>query len=145
MIGFFAKSYVVPLFATSSILFSWVTYRKFIERKIPMCWNDRQADSINTCSLYLRGLFLQIPLWMRGPNITKGQSVEVMIMRMIKNYHEDDHYVQVPVLTIDIAPTLLDLAGIPDNNLLWTEMDGLSICPLVVSRNGSNETAADLV
>ena len=110
-----------------------------------MCWNDRQADSINTCSLYLRGLILQIPFWMRGPNITKGQSVEVMIMRMMKNYHEHDHYVQVPVLTIDIAPTLLDLAGIPDNNLLWTEMDGLSICPLVVSRNGSNETAADLV
>ena len=54
---------------------------------------------------------------MRGPNITRGQSVEV------------------PVLTIDIAPTLLDLAGIPDNNTL--EMDGLSICPLVISKNGS--------
>ena len=64
---------------------------------------------------------------MRGPNITRGQSVEV------------------PVLTIDIAPTLLDLAGIPDNSTLVTEMDGLSICPLVVSKNGSNETKSNMV
>ena len=60
---------------------------------------------------------------MRGPNITRGQSVEV------------------PVLTIDIAPTLLDLAGIPDNSSLAREMDGLSICPLVLS----NDTAANKI
>ena len=64
---------------------------------------------------------------MRGPNITRGQSVEV------------------PVLTIDIAPTLLDLAGIPDNNTLVTEMDGLSICPLVISKNGSNDTSSNML
>ena len=52
---------------------------------------------------------------------------------------------EVPVLTIDIAPTLLDLAGIPDNNTLVTEMDGLSICPLVVSKNGSSETKSNMV
>ena len=64
---------------------------------------------------------------MRGPNITRGQSVEV------------------PVLTIDIAPTLLDLAGIQDNNTLVTEMDGLSICPLVISKNGSNDTSSNML
>mgnify|MGYP002050512197 FL=1 len=52
---------------------------------------------------------------------------------------------EVPVLTIDIAPTLLDLAGIPRNNSLVTEMDGLSICPLVLSKNGSNETKSNMV
>ena len=64
---------------------------------------------------------------MRGPNITRGQRVEV------------------PVLTIDIAPTLLDLAGIQDNNTLVTEMDGLSICPLVLSKNGSNDTSSNML
>ena len=34
-----------------------------------------------------------------------------------------------PVLTIDIAPTLLELAGVATN----TDMDGLSILPLVVT------------
>ena len=49
------------------------------------------------------------------------------------------------MLTIDIAPTLLDLAGIQDNNTLVTEMDGLSICPLVISKNGSNDTSSNML
>ena len=53
----------------------------------------------------------QIPFWLRGPSIAAGQ--------VIKN----------PVLTIDIAPTLLELAGVATN----TDMDGLSILPLVVT------------
>ena len=42
-----------------------------------------------------------------------------------------------PVLTIDIAPTLLELAGVTTN----TDMDGLSILPLVVTSN--EEVALD--
>ena len=65
----------------------------------------------------------QIPFWLRGPNITAGQ--------VIKN----------PVLTIDIAPTLLELAGVATSTE-QQDMDGLSICPLVVS-NGTNNTATN--
>ena len=61
----------------------------------------------------------QIPFWLRGPSIAAGQ--------VIKN----------PVLTIDIAPTLLELAGVATN----TDMDGLSILPLVVT--SSEEVALD--
>ena len=61
----------------------------------------------------------QIPFWLRGPSIAAGQ--------VIKN----------PVLTIDIAPTLLELAGVASN----TDMDGLSILPLVVTSN--EEVALD--
>ena len=66
---------------------------------------------------------VQIPFWLRGPNITAGQ--------VIKN----------PVLTIDIAPTLLELAGVATSTE-QQDMDGLSICPLVVS-NGTNTTATN--
>ena len=65
----------------------------------------------------------QIPFWLRGPNITAGQ--------VIKN----------PVLTIDIAPTLLELAGVTTSTE-QQDMDGLSICPLVLS-NGTNTTATN--
>ena len=46
-----------------------------------------------------------------------------------------------PVLTIDIAPTLLELAGVATSTE-QQDMDGLSICPLVVS-NGTNTTATN--
>ena len=65
----------------------------------------------------------QIPFWLRGPSIAAGQ--------VIKN----------PVLTIDIAPTLLELAGVATSTE-QQDMDGLSICPLVVS-NGTNTTATN--
>ena len=57
-------------------------------------------------------------MWMRGPNIAAGQSIST------------------PVLTIDIAPTVLDLAGVAQN---YDDMDGLSINPLII-----NTTNADL-
>ena len=53
----------------------------------------------------------KVPFWIRGPNITAKQTE------------------QIPVLSIDIAPTLLDLAGIPYSPV----MDGLSFASLVVS------------
>ena len=71
----------------------------------------------------LQVFFAQIPFWLRGPNITAGQ--------VIKN----------PVLTIDIAPTLLELAGVATSTE-QQDMDGLSICPLVLS-NGTNTTATN--
>ena len=46
-----------------------------------------------------------------------------------------------PVLTIDIAPTLLELAGVATSTE-QQDMDGLSICPLVVT-NGTNTTATN--
>jgi len=54
---------------------------------------------------------IKVPFWIRGPNITAKQTE------------------QIPVLSIDIAPTLLDLAGIPYSPV----MDGLSFASLVVS------------
>jgi len=54
---------------------------------------------------------IKVPFWIRGPNITAKQRVTV------------------PVLSIDIAPTLLDLAGIPFS----PAMDGLSFSSLVLA------------
>ena len=45
-----------------------------------------------------------------------------------------------PVLTIDIAPTLLELAGVTTSTE-QQDMDGLSILPLVVTSN--EEVALD--
>ena len=55
----------------------------------------------------------EVPFWIRGPNITAQQKVTT------------------PVLSIDIAPTILELAGIPYSPL----MDGLSFTSLVVSNS----------
>ena len=55
----------------------------------------------------------KVPFWIRGPNITAQQKVTT------------------PVLSIDIAPTILELAGIPYSPL----MDGLSFTSLVVSNS----------
>ena len=67
----------------------------------------------------------QIPFWLRGPSIAAGQ--------VIKN----------PVLTIDIAPTLLELAGVASSTE-QQDMDGLSICPLVVSNGTNTSNQVDL-
>jgi len=56
---------------------------------------------------------IKVPFWIRGPNITAQQKVTT------------------PVLSIDIAPTLLELAGIPYSPL----MDGLSFTSLVISNS----------
>lgn len=53
---------------------------------------------------------IRVPLWVSGPNITGNQSIDT------------------PVLSIDIAPTLLALAGLPQD----VTMDGLSLLPLVL-------------
>ena len=55
---------------------------------------------------------IRIPFWLAGPNISAGQVVET------------------PVLSIDIAPTLLNLAGLTNSTL---GMDGLSVAPLVTN------------
>jgi len=60
---------------------------------------------------------IKVPFWIRGPNITAQQKVTT------------------PVLSIDIAPTLLDLAGIPYSPI----MDGLSFTSLVLS-NSTEDT-----
>jgi len=54
---------------------------------------------------------IRIPFWMSGPNIKAGGKVAT------------------PVLNIDIAPTLLELAGVTTG--AQNDMDGLSITPLV--------------
>lgn len=55
---------------------------------------------------------IRIPFWLSGPNISSGQ------------------HVSTPVLTIDIAPTLLDIAGVTNR---YDDMDGLSILPLLTN------------
>lgn len=57
---------------------------------------------------------IRVPFWISGPNISANQTVDT------------------PVLSIDIAPTLLDIAGLPSAQ----NMDGLSILSLV--RNSSS-------
>lgn len=59
---------------------------------------------------------IKVPFWIRGPNITAKQKVTI------------------PVLSIDIAPTLLELAGVPYSPV----MDGLSFASIVVS-NGTDQ------
>jgi len=56
---------------------------------------------------------IKVPFWIRGPKITAKQKVTI------------------PVLSIDIAPTLLELAGVPYSPL----MDGLSFASIVVSND----------
>ena len=53
-------------------------------------------------------------MWIRGPGIDPGQSVTT------------------PVLTIDLAPTLLDLAGVVQK---YDDMDGLTLTPLLIKNN----------
>ena len=53
-------------------------------------------------------------MWIRGPGIDPGQSVTT------------------PVLTIDLAPTLLDLAGVVQK---YDDMDGLTLTPLLIKKN----------
>ena len=60
----------------------------------------------------------KVPFWIRGPNITANQKVTT------------------PVLSIDIAPTLLDLAGIPYSPI----MDGLSFASVVVTNTTEDNT-----
>ena len=55
---------------------------------------------------------IRIPFWLSGPNISSGQ------------------HVSTPVLTIDVAPTLLDIAGVANR---YDDMDGLSILPLLTN------------
>jgi len=62
---------------------------------------------------------IRIPMWMSGPNITKNDSVST------------------PVLTIDLAPTLLDIAGVAQN---YDDMDGLSMVPLFSTHHESQTT-----
>jgi len=57
---------------------------------------------------------IRIPMWIRGPGIDPGQSVTT------------------PVLTIDLAPTLLDLAGVVQK---YDDMDGLTLTPLLIKNN----------
>ena len=69
----------------------------------------------------------KVPFWIRGPNITANQKVTT------------------PVLSIDIAPTLLDLAGIPYSPI----MDGLSFASVVVTNttednNTNTEDSVDI-
>ena len=52
---------------------------------------------------------IRVPFWMSGPNITANQSIDT------------------PILSLDIAPTLLDLAGLPAD----PNMDGLSFLSLI--------------
>jgi len=65
---------------------------------------------------------IKVPFWIRGPNISANQSV------------------QIPVLSIDIAPTILDLAGIPFTPV----MDGLSFASLVVNNTTDQGEPAPL-
>jgi len=57
---------------------------------------------------------IRVPFWISGPNISAGQTIDT------------------PILNIDIAPTLLDIAGLPAE----PNMDGLSFLSLV--RNSSS-------
>ena len=70
-------------------------------------------------------MLFQVPFWIRGPNITAKQKVTI------------------PVLSIDIAPTLLELAGVPYSPV----MDGLSFASIVMSndtdQNGTTPDEAD--
>ena len=53
---------------------------------------------------------IRVPFWMAGPNITANQTIST------------------PILSIDLAPTLLALADLPTDS----GMDGLSFLPLVL-------------
>ena len=53
---------------------------------------------------------IRVPFWMAGPNITANQTIHT------------------PILSIDLAPTLLALADLPTDS----GMDGLSFLPLVL-------------
>jgi N-acetylglucosamine-6-sulfatase len=61
---------------------------------------------------------IRVPFWIAGPNITAGQ------------------HIANPVLSIDIAPTLLDLAGLPHG--AWDGLDGLSFLPLVMANRSAD-------
>ena len=62
-------------------------------------------------------------MWIRGPGIDPGQSVTT------------------PVLTIDLAPTLLDLAGVVQK---YDDMDGLTITPLLIKNNTDNQNSTSV-
>jgi len=64
---------------------------------------------------------IRVPFWMAGPNITANQTIST------------------PILSIDLAPTLLALADLPSD----PGMDGLSFLPLVFPNvTAPNVTAA---
>ena len=57
---------------------------------------------------------IRVPLWVSGPNITGNQSIDT------------------PVLSIDIAPTLLALAGLPQDVTMDGEWWWVTILDLLV-------------
>merc|ERR1711974_491273 len=66
---------------------------------------------------------IRVPFWMTGPNITANQTIFT------------------PILSIDLAPTLLALADLPSDS----GMDGLSFLPLVFPNvTAPNVTAGPL-
>ena len=62
-------------------------------------------------------------MWIRGPGIDPGQVVTT------------------PVLTIDLAPTLLDLAGVVQK---YDDMDGLTITPLLTKNKTDDQNSTSV-
>ena len=63
---------------------------------------------------------IHIPFYITGPGILPGQVIDVM------------------GVNVDIAPTLLDLAGVSKPN----QMDGHSLLPLIMGNDTSSKAAA---
>jgi len=66
---------------------------------------------------------IRVPFWISGPGISSNQTVST------------------PVLSIDIAPTLLDIAGLPPSPV----MDGLSFLSLIQSNNKTRANMSNLI